>query len=303
MTRYLLMVGWPKCGTSSIFTWLAHHPSISAATPKEAFFLMDEIHPLCGRHGAALCRDGIATYERFFSDTSETAWRLEATTHYVFQRTALEFARSLGPDVHVIFAMRDPVKRLRSSFEYTQNNLAEMSQELSFETYAEILLAGEGQRLTPHFSNPNNLWILQRELEYGQYLSWIAPWRDALDEAQISYVLFEEMATAPDREIRRIIRTLGLTEAPYDGYDYLRRNETVAIRHSGAQRLARQANRILPKGATREKLKSMYLSAFTKKKATVRENGDLGPLYAYYEPHNTALAEALSLDVSAWNAT
>lgn len=308
MSRYLLMVGWPKCGTSSLFTWLAHHPAISAATPKETFFLMDADHPLVGRHGASLGADGPAAYDRFFADGPETTWRLDATTHHVFQAAALEFAQSLGPQVHVVFTLRDPTKRLRSSFEFTQNNLAQIAADLTFESYLEALMAGEADRLDRHFSDDQSLWILKRELEYGRYLDWIAPWRGILAPEQMSFVLFEDIAADPDREVRKILGAIELDAAPYGVYDYPRKNETLAIRNGTAQRVARAVNRVLPGGASKAALKSAYLALFTKKKQATLADTEAGSeraraqaaLQAYYQPHNADLAAEFALDLAPW---
>jgi hypothetical protein len=42
----LVIAGAPKCGTSSLFYWLADHPQACGSTVKETFYLMDEEHPL-----------------------------------------------------------------------------------------------------------------------------------------------------------------------------------------------------------------------------------------------------------------
>lgn len=43
----LLIAGAPKCGTSSIFTWLIAHPEVCGSQPKETFYLMNSDSPLC----------------------------------------------------------------------------------------------------------------------------------------------------------------------------------------------------------------------------------------------------------------
>jgi len=39
----LVIAGAPRCGTTSLFSWLKDHPQVGAATVKETFYLMDSV--------------------------------------------------------------------------------------------------------------------------------------------------------------------------------------------------------------------------------------------------------------------
>ena len=57
--------GAPKCGTSSLFSWLADHPQVCGSSVKEPFFLMDEGNPML-RKACNVHDHGIEAYSSFF---------------------------------------------------------------------------------------------------------------------------------------------------------------------------------------------------------------------------------------------
>src|SRR5689334_10681741 len=80
----LVIAGAPKCGTSSLYRWLADHPQAFGSAPKETFYLMDEGHPLL-RKGSNFHTRGLAGYAEFFDGRNEEARVIfEATTHYLY---------------------------------------------------------------------------------------------------------------------------------------------------------------------------------------------------------------------------
>lgn len=65
MLPNLVITGFPKCGTTSLFTWLADHPQVTGSTVKETNFFVDP-----GTHSFrshANFRDhGLAGYKAYF---------------------------------------------------------------------------------------------------------------------------------------------------------------------------------------------------------------------------------------------
>ena len=128
--------GAPKCGTSTLFTWLAAHPDVCGSTPKETFFLMDEGHPLLNR--VNVHASGLGAYGSFFKEKPGAAHRLEGTTQYLYQTTPLSALVELEQPPHVVFVVRRPGARVYSSFRYTANNLARLRRPLEFVDYVRL---------------------------------------------------------------------------------------------------------------------------------------------------------------------
>jgi hypothetical protein len=107
----LVIIGAPKCGTTSLHAYLDQHPDIAMARPKGAvdkemrYFWRDD------------WRDRRAWYERHFD--SSAAVRGEATPAYSsYPRRAgvPERIHSLVPGAKLIYVVRDPIARIASQW-------------------------------------------------------------------------------------------------------------------------------------------------------------------------------------------
>lgn len=107
----LIVAGAPKCGTSSLFSWLAAHPEVCGSYPKEPYYFMDVATPLFHPE-ANYDYHGLNRYASFFRHCSPQAKvLLEATPHYMYQ-DALNFFASLNPQPQIIFVLRKPSRQI-----------------------------------------------------------------------------------------------------------------------------------------------------------------------------------------------
>ncbi|MEO0628823.1 MAG: hypothetical protein AAFY91_17640, partial [Bacteroidota bacterium] len=136
MIDYLFIGGAPKCGTSSLFNQLASWPGMNPSQPKETFYFIDRENPLLNSR-YNIHHSNVMGFRHFFPD--EPGIKLEGTTHLLYQSNQNTNIQELGR-VKIIFILRDPVQRLRSSFEYTENNLSRFKRKISFSDFAELLL-------------------------------------------------------------------------------------------------------------------------------------------------------------------
>jgi len=103
----LLIVGAPKCGTTSLHNYLNAHPEISMSEIKELNFFVTD----------GTWSNGIDWYKRNFDPTSKI--RGESSTSYTRGRNAervADRAKSLLSEVKLIYMVRDPIDRIRSDY-------------------------------------------------------------------------------------------------------------------------------------------------------------------------------------------
>src|SRR6185295_8634232 len=121
------------------FSWFADHPQACGSTVKETFYLMDEGHPL-RRKESSYQQHGLDGYRACFRDCSQQHRIIfEATTHYLYQQTALEVLSKLNPRPQIVVLLRKPSERVYSSFQYSKNNLANVRRELTFARFVDEL--------------------------------------------------------------------------------------------------------------------------------------------------------------------
>jgi hypothetical protein len=299
----LVIAGAPKCGTSSLFRWLADHPEACGSTPKETFYLMDAGHPLA-RPEADYHRHGLEGYGRYFTHCRDGARIVfEATTHYIYQRTALEVLSRLRPRPQIVFVLRKPSERVYSSFQYTKNNLARLSPEVSFSRFVELARGGADDAVFRAYAG-RSAYVLKNDIKYSRYVEYVRPWVERFGRARVHVLLFEEMRANPRAFMRDLAGRLGVDASFYDAYDFAAKNETFSLKRLSLHRRVMRLNGLIPRGRLRGLLKGAYLkaqsagaSAGAKTPEDVRA---LAELDGHFEPFNRQLADELGLELSAW---
>lgn len=297
----LVLAGAPKCGTSSLFSWLTAHPEVCGSTPKEAFYFMDEAHPL-SRSEANYHRHGFSNYQVFPQNSGATVF-VEATTHYLYQATARDFFAACKPQPLVVFVLRQPSDRILSSFRYTQNNLARLDRQITFASYVELLLANRVDQIQEHFHSERSFFVLKRDLLYSQYADFLDGWAARFAGDRLKVILFEQLKANPQGVLSDLASDLGIDSRFYDRFDFQQKNQTVTIQSAWLHRTLRQLAPKLPKTRLKTLLKLLYFKAQQRQKPTENPDADrqaLEQLDRYFEPYNRRLAEKFDLDSAVW---
>jgi hypothetical protein len=110
----LIVIGAPKCGTTSLHFYLDQHPDISMSTPKELRFFWQ-----------ADWQSKVTSYERHFESSPQAQVRGESTpgyTLYPYRRDVPDRMHSLVPRAKLIYVVRDPIHRILSHWAETVSN-------------------------------------------------------------------------------------------------------------------------------------------------------------------------------------
>lgn len=294
----VFLLGWPKAGTSSLYLWLSRHPSIGTAALKETFFFVDKEYPAYLRHGQSVFKDGIDTFRGFFP--SEASIWLEATTHHVYQETALRYLTINKDRSRVILLLRDPAARIYSSFQSTKNNFASASKELSWSVYVEALLNNNVSSLSEYYFNKTSFESARRQLINSDYCYWIEKWQNALGQDRVKLILFEELVDDPRFVVKSVLSWLNLDPEIIGHGDFPIANKTLSIRYQALHRVAKRFRKTLPKSALRDLLRSAYLAFQAEVAVDSDPAGALDRLRRHFEPMIEELEETQGLDLSKW---
>lgn len=296
----LLIAGAPKCGTSSLFNWLAAHPEVCGSSPKETFYFVDQDNPLI-RPAANYHQHGLDHYTFFPPGCSAQAqFFLEATTHHLYQKTALNFFANRQPQPQIIFVLRKPSARIFSSFNYTQNNLSRLDKDVSFRQFTDLLLEGKLDQIRDRFHSEQSFFTLKHDLLYSQYSDFLLQWAKCFPPERLTILLFEQLKGDPGSILRRLARDLGIAADFYDQFDFTQRNQTMGVKNSFIHRTLRHFAPYFPKSPFKMILKSLYFN--TQRDATVAkpDSESLQKLDYYFTPYNQQLAEKFNLNLDCW---
>lgn len=224
---HFILIGAPKCGTTSVHSMLAEHPDVFMPQNEIFFFDVDDVitHPDFFVHRDRMSFHDydadfdsyLAWYRSLFSAAKPGQRIGEDTTTYLFSPDAPRRIAELLPDVRLVALLRDPVDRAYSQY---WHNVRAGRHTVSFERVLR--------------TNPTAL------LAHGFYAEQLARYRGFFDAGQMHVLFFEDLTADPPAEIRRICEFLGLGEPPSSDSESQHRNPARPPLHVGARLLLNQ---------------------------------------------------------------
>lgn len=122
------IVGAAKSGTTSLFRYLAQHPSIFVPWKKEPHYFADpSVHA-----GGEYCT--LDAYLRLYQDCPRGVRAGDGSTSYLPSRSSAARIKEVRPDAKILVVLRNPVDRAYSHYWHQRVRFAE---EMSFEDAIE----------------------------------------------------------------------------------------------------------------------------------------------------------------------
>lgn len=223
----LLIVGVPKAGTSSLFTYLGQHPDICQSDVKELGYF----NHFNSRRHPDRTPPPIETYTKHWAHCAGERYAMEATPSYSYGgKEVVEGVRQVLDRPKIVITLRDPVARLWSAYTF-QRSLGNITSLKSFEEYLATCeqRREEGTDLDPD-SHLHGLSI-------GFYAEFLGHWLDTFED-DVKVVFAEDLSREPTRVVGDLLRWLGLEADAVTSMDMEARNVT---RHPRSPRIAGMA--------------------------------------------------------------
>jgi hypothetical protein len=257
-----VVVGAPRCGTTALNFYLAQHPEIAMATPKETHFFDRNFDR------------GIDWYSARFRRTNATRLLGEATPLYMSNFVALDRLCQAFPQARIVAILRDPIARANSHFHYR------VARGLDSGTLADAIRRElEG----PADSFPY--------LKIGRYAEQIAELDRLFGRDHLHLAWQTELLQSPQEVVNGIVSFLGLT--PFENMQVRPQvNAADAFRSLALRRATKRAPkrvRDLIGRVNRRPLEAPPVPA-----------SSLKELRAYFEPTVRQLESRTGKDLSSW---
>jgi hypothetical protein len=182
-----LIIGGQRCGTTSLYRYLAGHPRVLPATGKELQFL--SLHH----------RRGERWYRAHFPVRPPGVLSFEASPYYLFDPAVPARAAALLPSARFIALLRDPVERAYSHYLHSR---AYGMEPLSF---AEALDAEPERLATGGHAARRRISYVAR----GRYAEQLGRWFAAVGRDRVLVLRTEEL----DARLPDVLSFLGLAPA------------------------------------------------------------------------------------------
>lgn len=192
-----LIVGAPKCATTSLFHYLGQHPQVYTPVVKEPHYFRSPP----GFHAPT-----VEHYFALFADKQEGQVAGEASTSYLFEEEAPQRIKALLGPVKIIALLRNPADRAFSHWQYNVNRGLE---PLSF---AEAL-AAEKERMASPCALPINRGGYPSTFFYfhvGLYYHQVKRYLEMFGRERVYVGIFEYFVRDPALHCQEIFRFLGI---------------------------------------------------------------------------------------------
>ena len=193
------IIGAPKCGTTTVYSWLKNHANIFMPDKKEPHYFAPD---LSDRY----CRvRNEKDYLQFFIGAQENQLCGEASVLYSFYPQSIKNILSFNKDAKIIYMLRNPVDMAPSYHRQLINNLEENAE--NFETaWALQNERAEGKSI-PSTSKDPDLLQYSQHCALGSRLEEI---QAIVPPAQLHVILLDDLASAPGKTYADALAFLNL---------------------------------------------------------------------------------------------
>lgn len=233
--QHVIIAGVTKCGTTSVFRYLADCPDVCVSSRKETrFFNNPEI---------IIDEQTYAEYLTFFRKCAENGKVLiEASPDYFSSgaRTA-SLIQNMSPSAKIIVLIRDPVERLISYYKSAMvydNYANELFAGLDFSRFVDLALHVE----TPTGANEEQVIECRRALRQGCYWRDIQEFGALFSPDQCRYFFFEDLVSDTGKLMQDVSTFIGVDSGFFQEYEFRIENKTRAYRSQQLQKIGFKVN-------------------------------------------------------------
>jgi len=211
------IVGHAKSGTTALYELLGQHPGLFLPEYKKGagkepwYFAREHPHPQTnGERNIAYTGRTVQTLEDYlslFADAREDQLVGEASTSYIWSRTAAQRIAQARPDAKIVALFREPASFLRSLHLQLLQNHHEVERD--FRKAVELDAARRENREIP----PQSYW--PQALIYTdrvQYVTQLERYKAVFGDEQILVLIYDDWRADNLATARRVLRFLGVDD-------------------------------------------------------------------------------------------
>lgn len=182
-----LIIGAPKCGTTSFFSYLAQHPQIIPAMDKEPGYLRSHRFRSIDRYCACFPLKRILRPNRLTG---------EGTTHYFYDASVAKLLETRLPQAKLFLLLRNPAQRAISHYHHNlQRGREKGAGKEVFERLLQIYEDWSPGQPLPHVAADV---AASDYLKYGLYGEFLSPWLPLYQSGRLRLIIFEDFVRNPD---------------------------------------------------------------------------------------------------------
>ena len=199
-----VLVGAPKCGTTSVAHWLGKHPDVFVSDPKEPNYFARHLTIVDDVDELPPWQQSLEGYLSLFERSDEESAVGEASTRYLRSSRALEELKAWQPEAKVIVGLRNPVDLVRSWHSQKLHELQETERDFERAWRLEPERR-QGSKLPPGLRAKDAVFYRK----VGAIGSQLERVTEIFGEENVLVYFLDDLASSPRSEFRRILEFLG----------------------------------------------------------------------------------------------
>lgn len=217
------IIGHPKSGTTALYSMLRQHPQIFMPTLKEPLYFSSDMRLRFPTPRSGKVPQTLDAYLALFAEAGQQQLWGEASSSYLWSRTAAAAIAELQPGARIIAVLREPASFLRSL--HLQFMQIHVESQGSFRKALALEPARREGRRIPRRSHRPQLLLYS---EHVRYVEQLRRYEELFAPEQMLVLIYDDFRADNEGTVRQILRFLELDDsAPVHVKDA---NPTVVVR-------------------------------------------------------------------------
>lgn len=196
----LFLIGAPKCGTTSVHYYLKQHPEIYMSEVKEPrYFGKDLLNNPYFKN--------LAEYLSIFQKAGKEKYIGEATTYYLYSKTAAKEIYKFAPKAKIIILIRNPV-----DFLYSLHSEYVYKLQEPIVNFEEALRAEKDRRKGKRLSQDNKLPSLLFYSDWCKFSEQISRFYKFFGKENVLVLILDDLKKNTKKEYKKMLKFLSVDE-------------------------------------------------------------------------------------------
>jgi hypothetical protein len=217
------IVGHAKSGTTALYEMLRRHPQIYLPDGKEPWYFASDMRPRFKPPSGGLPPATLEDYVSLFSAAGPEQRAGEASSSYLWSRTAAARIAEVSPDARIIAILREPSSFLRSLHLQLVQTHVESERDLR-----RAISLEEARRNGRHVPRRSHRPQLLQYADHVRYVEQLRRYEGLFGAEQVLVLIYEDFRRDNEATVRRVLRFLDVDDT--HPIEVLDANPTVALR-------------------------------------------------------------------------
>jgi Sulfotransferase family len=199
------IVGHAKSGTTALYEMLRTHPQIFMPELKEPWFFASDMRPRFQPRRAGVPPQTLAEYLALFSAAKPEQRIGEASSSYLWSRTAAGAIAEVQPGARLIAILREPASFLRSLHLQLLQSHVEVKKD-----FATAIRLEAARREGAHVPRTSHRPQLLQYADHVRYVEQLRRYREHFPEEQLLVLIYEDFRADNEATVRTVLEHIGV---------------------------------------------------------------------------------------------